>query len=682
MQHSPTQHDHVQGGQVQQGGHIQHAAQQRMLRGYGYVLLLLILLSACMPQAQQERGVGIEQNVLPTLFSVTVPQREGDRLILQGRYLGDGRGGEADESYVILGADVRGNGGIRIKPGDWSPSRITLGRIPQGVGYGHVFVVVDGVRSNGIPANLGTSFPAQLAPDSIDPPEVVETVQEPSISISLEPSELTMAAGESRDFVARVLGTTNSGVTWQAPQGGGILGQGNRVRYIAPETPGNYTLVVTSAADSSLRATARITVEAAAHNVLPTAPLPGQFIQAPIVETPSIVQQNLVQQTQPASEVTIAPGLPTVTMLPMADPTADPAQEVHQPAIPMTAMPDAPEVSSLTPTAIPAPADGQAFIAIEPRRALLFAGESASFEARLAPGVHPQVQWDALGSGAITGTGQRIRYTAPSQAGSYVLAASSTTPQGETVTATAIVVVIVPSGSRPMPPSTATRPASTTTDQAPLPSVASEAGQVQVRSQAAPVAMAAPMAASPLQAVLFPSDSRVEEVCSSFYQEPERNIFDSGHVAFLEGDASSSPNVIVQTPLGNVANACARAALEGAERPEVATLQQRSSDTLLAVAESVPELEDARNIQVRMHAQADGEVIASLQPSLIRSSVAESQNWQAECDNDGCRRVGRNAYVFPSNDDFRAALAEADSVMVSVESVNGRRELLLPASLQ
>lgn len=112
------------------------------------VLALLALgsLAACAPQA------GFQTNVQPTLISVTAPGAFGGELVLQGRYFGDGQGGEGD-SYVVLGADISGEGGGRLEAASWSPSKITLS-VPRGAGYGYVFVVVNSVQSNGLPANL------------------------------------------------------------------------------------------------------------------------------------------------------------------------------------------------------------------------------------------------------------------------------------------------------------------------------------------------------------------------------------------------------------------------------------------------------------------------------------------------------------------------------------------------
>lgn len=106
-----------------------------------------LLLAACAPT------VTVENNVLPTLISVTVPPSGTGNVLLQGRYFGDGYGGAGDDSYVIVGADISGAGGVRVEPASWSPTRIEF-PIPEGAGSGFIYVVVDGVQSNGIPANL------------------------------------------------------------------------------------------------------------------------------------------------------------------------------------------------------------------------------------------------------------------------------------------------------------------------------------------------------------------------------------------------------------------------------------------------------------------------------------------------------------------------------------------------
>lgn len=110
-------------------------------------VLVALLLGACAPT------VTVQDNVLPTLISVTVPPAADGPVVLQGRYFGDGFGGMSDDSYVIVGADISGDEGMRVTPSSWSTTRIEFA-IPEGAGSGFIYVVVDGVRSNGIPANL------------------------------------------------------------------------------------------------------------------------------------------------------------------------------------------------------------------------------------------------------------------------------------------------------------------------------------------------------------------------------------------------------------------------------------------------------------------------------------------------------------------------------------------------
>ncbi len=110
-------------------------------------LYLAFVMAACAPAPT------VENNVLPTLISVTVPQSGSGSVILQGRYFGDGQGGQASNSYVLVGADINGNGGMQAATSLWSASRIEF-EIPSGAKSGFIYVVVAGVRSNGVPATM------------------------------------------------------------------------------------------------------------------------------------------------------------------------------------------------------------------------------------------------------------------------------------------------------------------------------------------------------------------------------------------------------------------------------------------------------------------------------------------------------------------------------------------------
>jgi len=109
--------------------------------------LVALALSACAPT------VTVADNVVPSLIAISVPATAGGNVVLQGRYFGDGMGGAAENSYVIVGADMSGNGGMQPTVSSWTPTRIEFAA-PEGAGSGFVFVVVAGVRSNGLPANL------------------------------------------------------------------------------------------------------------------------------------------------------------------------------------------------------------------------------------------------------------------------------------------------------------------------------------------------------------------------------------------------------------------------------------------------------------------------------------------------------------------------------------------------
>ncbi|MDZ7800789.1 MAG: hypothetical protein U5K81_08380 [Trueperaceae bacterium] len=110
-------------------------------------LLVAGVLAACAPQAT------VMNNVVPSLISVQLPQDDGEPIRLDGRYFGDGQDGQADDSYVVIGARGDCTGGVELQADTWSANRITF-RDPGGVGSGFVCVVANGVTSNGLPLDL------------------------------------------------------------------------------------------------------------------------------------------------------------------------------------------------------------------------------------------------------------------------------------------------------------------------------------------------------------------------------------------------------------------------------------------------------------------------------------------------------------------------------------------------
>jgi hypothetical protein len=90
------------------------------------------------------------------------------------------------------------------------------------------------------------------------------TVTVPSVGISLTSTAAAVGIGQTLTITPVVTGTTNIGVTGMVVQGatGGtvVAGPGNTLIYTASNTPGMYTVTVTSAADPTQSATIQITV--------------------------------------------------------------------------------------------------------------------------------------------------------------------------------------------------------------------------------------------------------------------------------------------------------------------------------------------------------------------------------------------------------------------------------------
>jgi len=81
-----------------------------------------------------------------------------------------------------------------------------------------------------------------------------------SVSVTIVPSRATVPAGGSLSFLATVKGMANTTVTWSVQEGttgGSITSSGV---YIAPNTLGTYTVVVTSVADATASASAVVTI--------------------------------------------------------------------------------------------------------------------------------------------------------------------------------------------------------------------------------------------------------------------------------------------------------------------------------------------------------------------------------------------------------------------------------------
>lgn len=93
----------------------------------------------------------------------------------------------------------------------------------------------------------------------------------PAITVSVSPATATVGVGETQTLTATVTNTSNTGVQWSAT-GGSINGTGLSVSWVAPATPGQYTVTATSAADVTKSGTATLTVPPLQLSILPASP--------------------------------------------------------------------------------------------------------------------------------------------------------------------------------------------------------------------------------------------------------------------------------------------------------------------------------------------------------------------------------------------------------------------------
>ncbi|HEX6645183.1 MAG TPA: hypothetical protein VF037_10910 [Gemmatimonadales bacterium] len=114
----------------------------------------------------------------------------------------------------------------------------------------HAFVKA---RIFGIPIPV----PLEVAPDG------KATVTVTGGAVSVEPSTVTLAPGQSQEFTAHVAGGNGGAVTWSAT-GGTFTATGNTLVYTAGAQPGTYNVTATSVASPDFSASAVVTITAPA----------------------------------------------------------------------------------------------------------------------------------------------------------------------------------------------------------------------------------------------------------------------------------------------------------------------------------------------------------------------------------------------------------------------------------
>jgi hypothetical protein len=82
----------------------------------------------------------------------------------------------------------------------------------------------------------------------------------PDIRVSLSPASAALQAGDVQAFTATVTGSANTAVTWTAA-GGTFTVSGNTLTYTAGSAPGAFSVTAKSVADSTVAATAAISID-------------------------------------------------------------------------------------------------------------------------------------------------------------------------------------------------------------------------------------------------------------------------------------------------------------------------------------------------------------------------------------------------------------------------------------
>ena len=206
-----------------------------------------------------------------------------------------------------------------------------------------------------------------------------------AVQVQVTPSSTTVATGGTQAFAAQVTGTANTDVNWSVQEGGGGTVDASGL-YTAPSTPGTYHVVATSAASPSTRTVAEVVVSAVA---------------------------------------VAGPG-PTPTPIPTPDPVPTP--------VPVPTPAPAP---TPTPTPTP-PGSGPAVqVTVSPATSTVDACRGEVLTAQVAGTTDGRVNWTVQEPGG--GTVVNGIYTAPTEAGTYHVVATSVVDGSAQGTATVVV---------------------------------------------------------------------------------------------------------------------------------------------------------------------------------------------------------------------------------------------------
>ncbi len=289
---------------------------------------------------------------------------------------------------------------------------------------------------------------SQADPTAFDTATVTAVNLNPGIKVTVTPLRPQMRPGDTVAFEAKVEGSTNQEVRWGVV-GGDANGTfvGNTGLYVAPQTPGIYTITATSLADPARIATATVLVDSSVNITVAVTPKnPPPIVPGATIAFNAVVEgttNKAVKWTVVGGEASgvfagstglyvapVNPGTYTVMAASVADPGKfDTGQVVVSTASLPVEVTIAPATVSITPGAV------------------------FTFTATVTGSYNTTVTWSIdSGNGSINKT--LGIFTAPMQPGVSVVRATSalnpTKYATATVTVTQAKVVITPAGPQQM----------------------------------------------------------------------------------------------------------------------------------------------------------------------------------------------------------------------------------------
>ncbi|MBW6454623.1 MAG: SBBP repeat-containing protein [Trueperaceae bacterium] len=231
------------------------------------------------------------------------------------------------------------------------------------------------------------------------------TVSEGGITIT--PSVIGLAVGESCPITATVTGLADTHVVWST-SGGTITGSGLAVTYTAPGSAGSYAVTVASAAVAGKSATAIVTVSEVGIGISPVVTSLLTAASQEFTATVTGAADTSVLWSTTGGMIHGSGNVVTYTAPELAG-----SYEVTA-----TSVADASRSATAIATV------GAVGVAIDPTGAALAPGGTQSFTATVSGTLNTAVIWSATG-GTLEGTGNTVVYTAPEVAGIYVVTATS-----------------------------------------------------------------------------------------------------------------------------------------------------------------------------------------------------------------------------------------------------------------